>query len=297
MSAEICADNFLTRRARGYTLAVVDTRPMPPKRKDPTMKSWFVAASLAVSFAFASFSPQARSDEKAKKKLLFLTHSAGFQHSTITRPKDKPQELSHSEKVLTEICAAAGIEVTATKDCTLINADNLKKYDAVFFYTTGDLPIPKRQDLIDYVKAGKGFIGSHCATDTYHGWKEGDKQPYIEMIGAEFATHHAQEPAEVTVADAKFPAAAHIEASSFRINDEWYVFKNMSPEIHPVLVLNTKSMKQEKYNTMDPYPIAWSRNYGKGRVFYTGMGHREDVWTNPIFQHHIIAGIKWAMGE
>jgi hypothetical protein len=253
---------------------------------------------LALSVAAASGRSEARN--AAKRKLLFLTHSAGFQHSTITRPKDKPEELAHSEKILTEICARADIEVTCTKDCSLINADNLKKYDAVFFYTTGDLPIPKRQDLLDYVKGGKGFIGSHCATDTFHGWKEGDPGapgPYVEMIGAEFTTHHAQEEARVEVADAKFPAAAHIKATDFRINDEWYVFKNMSPEIHPVLILDTKSMTQEKYNTLAPYPIAWSRNYGKGRVFYTGMGHREDVWTSPLFQEHVVAGIKWAMRE
>jgi hypothetical protein len=117
------------------------------------------------------------------------------------------------------------------------------------------------------------------------------------MIGAEFATHHAQEDARVEVVDPRFPACTHIKGSDFSIKDEWYVFKNLAKEIHPVLVLDTKSMTQEKYKQLDPYPIAWSRHYGKGRVFYTGMGHREDVWEAPLFQEHVIAGIKWAMGE
>ena len=256
-----------------------------------------VIACLSISASLVVLTATSPAADPPKRKLLFLTHSAGFQHSSITRPKDKPDELSHAEKVLTEIGTNAGIEVTCTKDCSLINANNLKKYDAVFFYTTGDLPIPNRQDLLDYVKAGHGFIGSHCATDTFHGWKDGDKLPYIEMIGAEFTTHHAQEESRVEVADPKSPAAVHIKGTDFRINDEWYVFKNVSPDIHPILVLDTKSMKQENYNKLAPYPIAWSKSYGKGRVFYTGMGHREDVWTNPLFQEHVIAGIKWAMGE
>lgn len=258
-----------------------------------------LAAIALASLLLATVAVPGRSGTAAapKKKLLFLTHSAGFQHSTITRPKDKPDELSHSEKVLVEIGAKAGIDVTCTKDCSLVTSGNLAQYDAVFFYTTGDLPIPNRQDLLDYVNGGKGFIGSHCATDTFHGWKEGNRLPYIEMIGAEFATHHAQEEATVAVVDAQFPATAHIKKPSFTINDEWYVFKNLSPEIRPILRLETESMKQEKYNTLDPYPIAWYRHYGKGRVFYTGMGHREDVWTRDLFQQHLIAGIKWAMGD
>jgi hypothetical protein len=229
----------------------------------------------------------------AKRRLLFLTHSAGFEHDVIKRRK--ADELSHAEKVLTEIAAPEGIAVDCTKDCSLIRKDVLEQYDAVFLYTTGDLPIKQPQDLLDYVKSGKGLVGSHCATDTFHGWKEGERKPYIEMIGAEFETHYAQEEARVEVVDPKFPANAHIKGTDFRINDEWYVFKNMSPEIHPILVLDTKSMKQERYNRLKPYPIAWTRAYGKGRVFYTGLGHREDVWTESLFQQHLMAGIKWSM--
>ncbi len=262
------------------------------------MRSFRVAVPvLAVAAALSCLALPGRSGaaDPPKHKLLFLTQSAGFEHSSIKRPS--PDELSHAEKILTDIGEKAGIAVTCTKDSSLITAANLKNYDAVFFYTTGELPIPKPQDLLDYVHAGHGFIGSHCATDTFHKWESAGKKPYIDMIGAEFETHGGQEEARVEVADRKFPATAHIPGSDFRITDEWYIFKNMSPEIHPVLVLDTKSMKQELYNKRDPYPISWSRSYGKGRVFYTGLGHREDVWTNPLFQEHLIAGIRWAMGS
>lgn len=229
-------------------------------------------------------------------RLLFVTQSAGFEHDVIKRDPANPEALSLAERVLTETCAAADIEVVCTKDSSKLTADYLRQFDAVFFYTTGDLPIPNRQDLLDYVANGKGFIGSHCATDTFHGWKEEEKLPYIEMIGAEFETHHDQEVAQVNVINHQFPACAHFSDSTFEINDEWYMFKNISPDIQIDLVLNTASMKQPAYNSVKPYPIAWHRPYGNGRVFYTAMGHREDVWTNPLFQQHLLAGIQWAIG-
>ena len=244
----------------------------------------FLAIACTISFSKA---------DDPKRKLFFLTHSAGYEHSTVKRGNSN--QLSHTEKVMTNLCHKSNIDVMCTKDCSLITAKNLKDYDAVFFYTTGDLPIPDPQDLLHYVKNGGGMIGSHPATDTFHSWIQGGKKLYIDMIGAEFATHGAQQEARVIVADPKFPAVTHIRGKDFHLLDEWYAFKNISPEIHPVLILDTKGMAGKMYEERAPYPIAWSRNYGKGRGFYTAMGHREDVWTNPLFQKHVIAGIQWAM--
>src|SRR5437867_4369386 len=125
---------------------------------------------LAAALMLPALPGRSAAVDPPQRKLLFLTQSSGFEHSTIKRAS--PDELSHSERVLTEIAARAGIVVTSTKDCNLITADHLKNYDAVFFYTTGELPIPKPQELLDYVKAGHGFVGSHCATDTFHQWEE-----------------------------------------------------------------------------------------------------------------------------
>ncbi len=256
----------------------------------------FVPLWMALAFFVVSQVGDATPGHRPAHKLLFVTQSAGFEHDVIKRDPAAPDKLSHAEQILTDLCAAANIEVTCTKDCSKLTADYLQQFDAVFFYTTGDLPIPNRQDLLDYVAGGKGFIGSHCATDTFHGWKEQDKLPYIEMIGAEFQTHHAQEVAEVEVVNAEFPSCTHFKSKSFEINDEWYMFKNFSPDIQVDLKLNTKSMKQSEYNSVEPYPISWHRSYGQGRVFYTAMGHRADVWTNPLFQQHLLGGIQWAIG-
>ncbi len=233
--------------------------------------------------------------ETADRKLLFLTHSAGHEHGVVHR--SNPSELSHAERTMVDIGTEAGFDVTCTQDCSLVAADNLEKYDAVMFYTIGTLPIPGPQDLLDYVKAGGGFVGCHCATMTFRDWVENGKKPYLDMVGAEFDAHGPKQEARIIVADRTFPAVAHITGQEFRFNDEWYTYRDMSKDIQPVLILDPTGMQGKAYKGREEFPVAWRRNFGQGRVFYTGMGHDEEVWGNQLFQKHLVAGIKWAMGD
>ena len=202
----------------------------------------------------------------------------------------------------------------STKDGSIFTPENLAKFDAILFYTTGDLTDPAaadgsqpmtkegKQALLDAVKNGKGFVGFHCASDTFHSPGERDatqppdqRDPYIDMLGGEFITHGAQQPATMKVVDPKFPGAADL-GPSFRKHEEWYTLKNFADDLHVILVNETDGMTGPPYNR-PPYPATWIRNYGQGRVFYTTMGHREDVWTSPEFQNLIIGGITWALGD
>ena len=99
----------------------------------------------------------------------------------------------------------------------------------------------------------------------------------------------------MTVVDPKFPGAGSL-GHGFKMNEEWYSLKNFADDLHVLLVNETKGMHDKCYDR-PPYPASWIRNYGKGRVFYTSMGHREDVWTNPIFQSILVGGIEWASGK
>jgi type 1 glutamine amidotransferase len=212
--------------------------------------------------------------------------------------------------------------------------DGLKQYDAIAFYTTGDLttnapknpkddqgnPMPKEgpQALLDFVASGKGFMGFHCASDTFHSPNySGDKKigqqvnmlrdaaatledvrtPYIKMLGGEFVTHQSQQPATMKVFDAKFPGFDDVKDTGF--TEEWYSLANFSDDLHVLLVQDTESMKAkgEKAYQRPPYPATWAKPYGSGRVFYTSMGHREDVWTNPFFQKVTLAGLAWITGK
>lgn len=245
---------------------------------------------------------------KQKPHILFFTKSSGFEHSVVRR---KDGELSHAERVLTELGRKHGFEVTATKDGRVFDGD-LSKFDAFFFYTTGDLLRPGRRDqsppmsaagkkaLLEAVSAGKGFIGSHCASDTFH--SAGDRfetqetpDPYIAMVGGEFIKHGAQQKARMRGVDPQFPGCKET-GEGFELHEEWYSLKNFAPDLHVLLVQETKGMKGSDYQR-PPYPATWARQHGKGRVFYTSMGHREDVWTNPVFQSILLGGISWALGN
>ena len=142
----------------------------------------------------------------------------------------------------------------------------------------------------------------HCAADTFGHFgqrNKGAEDPYIQMIGGEFVSHGAQQEVEIDIVDPKFPGVAKGfggSGKSFRITDEWYALKNMPEDLHVILVQVTQGMKGREYQRPN-YPITWARNYGKGRVFYTSMGHREDVWENPMYQGLVLGALGWATGR
>jgi uncharacterized protein len=249
------------------------------------------------------------------KKVLFFSKSSGFEHSVIKRKDDEP---SHAEKILREIGAKNNIEFTFTKDGRIFTPANIAKYDAFFFYTTGDLTEEGKDKnppmspegkgaFLEAIRKGKGFIGTHSATDTFHspGNKDhGDERykadgdnadPYVKMIGAEFIKHGEQQTSRMIVADKKFPGLSAVKPD-FAPLEEWYSLKNFAPNLHVLLIQDTSEMKNNMYQR-PPYPATWARMHGKGRVFYTSMGHREDIWTNPVFQEVLAGGINWAVGN
>jgi len=248
--------------------------------------------------------------EKPRRKILFFTKSSGYEHSSIKR---NGNQLSHAERILTELGASHGFDVTATKDGSVFTGENLKQFDAFFFYTTEDLtqpgndknpPMSKqgKEAFLEAIHSGKGFLGTHSASDTFHSPGERfqtqdpeARDPYIRMLGGEFIRHGPQQEATMKLVSPKFPGCDNIKGE-FRLKDEWYSLKNFASDLHVVLVQMTGGMEGSDYQRPN-YPATWARPHGKGRVFYTSMGHREDVWTNPIFQAVLLGGIAWAVGN
>lgn len=241
----------------------------------------------------------------AKKKVLFFTKSSGFIHSVIARKGDEP---AFAEKILAAIGKDHGFEVVASKDGSAFEPDQIGQWDAFAFMTTGDLTKPgldRRTPIseaglkafFDAIAGGKGFVGMHCATDTFgdvRGLKADD--PYIKMIGGHFAGHGEQQVARVEIADPKFPGVDAFGSGSFELKDEWYGQKYLADDLHVILTQVTEGMKGKDYQR-DNYPETWARMHGRGRVFYTSMGHREDVWENPKFQGLLIGALMWATGQ
>jgi len=256
------------------------------------------------SFAFLLASSLAATAQPAKK-VLFFSKSSGFEHSAI---KHAEGQLSAAEQVLKELGEKNKIEFTFSKDGGLFTPENIAKYDAFAFYTTGDLtksgtdhqPPMSPEGKAAFLKAieeGKGFVGMHSATDTFHSPNADNLDPYIKMIGAEFIVHADQQKARMICADPKFPGQSAVPAD-FRLLEEWYTLKWFAPNVHVLLVQDTSDMRTNGNNrcyARPPYPATWARMFGKGRVFYTSMGHREDVWTNPVFQQVLAGGLKWAV--
>jgi type 1 glutamine amidotransferase len=254
----------------------------------------------------------------APLRVLYFTKSAGYEHSAIKRTDGQP---SYSEKVLTVLGKAHDIDFTFSKDGSLFSPEYLAKFDVIMFYTTGDLtsvgtdgqpamsPAGK-QALLDAVAGGKGFVGLHCASDTFHTFEHGggnppprenryqnngDKaDPYIKMLGAEFIMHDAQQVSKAMVQDPSFPGCGALD-NAIEVTEEWYTLKDFAPDMHVLLVLDTSAMTGPDYQRPS-YPIAWARAYGKGRVWFDAMGHREDVWDNPKFQAMLLGGLDWAGG-
>ena len=178
------------------------------------------------------------------------------------------------------------------------NAKNLDYFDAVFFYTTGELTLDDSQkaDLLSFVREdGKGFIGSHAAIDTLYKWPE-----YGEMIGGYFDLHPwNQFQASVIVEDRDHPATRRFPPT-FTITDEIYQVKEFSRERVRVLMRldpdKTDLANKNVHRTDQDFAVAWVRKYGKGRVFYSTFGHRDEVWERPDIQKMWIEATKWTMG-
>lgn len=266
--------------------------------------------SLTLSFSGAVFAAEA-----PKRKVLFFTKSSGYEHEVISWKKGQP---SFAEKQLLELGAKHGWEFTFSKDGSKFSRDYLAGFDAVMFYTTGDLcsegtdkqpamSAEGKQALFDYVRSGKGFVGTHSASDTFHTDNESQKgleryvnhgekaDPYVHFLGAEFIRHGAQQMATNKVVDPKFPGFEGL-GSEFALHEEWYSLKDFSPDLHVLTVMDAPAMKGLEY-ARPAFPNTWARTEGKGRVWYTSMGHREDVWTHPIFQKILVGGLSWACGD
>jgi hypothetical protein len=242
-----------------------------------------------------------------KKRVLMLTKSTAYQHEVVARGPNG--QLGLAEEALTKICKDAGYEIVVTKDASQLNPENLKKFHALFFYTQGDMtiagldkhpPMKKedRQAILDFVKNGGAFVGTHCGgADTFNHqfWVEGGKKPFNRMVGAEFISHGAQQNARVEVVDANFPAVKHYP-KNFTRWDEWYAYDGFHDNMHVLMMLQTDGMSGGDY-ARPSYPITWCSNYGKGRVFYTGMGHVKEMWHSDEYLKMLEIALKWGAGD
>ena len=275
-----------------------------------------VAVLVASAFAKAT----ADDPSPGRKQLLFLTHAALYKHTS----------LGPAEKAVTELGKTGGFDVTTVEgykqdpkqlDFSFLTPEYLNQFDGVMMMTNGNLPMSdtQKKNLVDFVRAGKALIGAHCASLTFYNYPE-----FGELLGGYFNRNLPQGTiAVLKVEDTRHPATKML-GTSWPLVDEFYLFgtapwdaarpdenvdglfKNKIPmgfsrdKVHVLLSLDTEHMdmsKQPNLKRGGDYPQAWTKEVGKGRTFYTSLGHRDDIWSNDaVFRAHLAGGIRWALG-
>jgi type 1 glutamine amidotransferase len=250
------------------------------------------ALALSLSLVLAD---AANAQEQKKRRLLVIGQSKGYQHESI----------STSMVTLYNLGRNSGQWDTYFRtDCTAITkkplkwgARNLDDFDAVAFFTDGELDMDESQkaDLLSFVRDdGKGFVGIHSAAITFTSWPE-----YGRMLGGYFDGHPwGVFDAPLVVEDPNFPGMGHLPRD-FTLKDEIYQIKDFSRDrVRVVLRLDAGKVdltRKGVHRKDGDFAVIWAHNYGKGRVLYNGLGHTQDVWERPELQKMWLEMVQWTM--
>jgi type 1 glutamine amidotransferase len=241
---------------------------------------------IALLGSAAAIRPLGAHGERPLEQILYFTYSAGYKHDVIPLSKE----------VLTQLGRNSGVfEVTVTEDVSEFSTENLERYAAVMFYTSGELPMSGAQKtaLLNFVRSGRGFLGVHSATDTFYSWPD-----YLGLIGGYFNDHPWHQAVTIEVVDAGDPLVAFL-GRSLQIEDEIYQISDFDYRgSHVLLRLDQSSVdlgKSGVHQRFYGWPLTWTRFFGQGRVFYTALGHEASVWQDPRYQRILTNAILWSM--
>ena len=233
--------------------------------------------------------PTTPSRDGAAARVLVVTHTTGFRHPSIPVAEATIESIGRTSGLFNVTYCRTGNEVRS-----MLSAGSLAGFDAVVFAnTTGNLGIPDLPAFLGWIAAGHGFAGMHSASDTYH-----DEPAYLDMLGNEFRVHGAESTVDAIVEHGGHPAAQPF-GSSFRVFDEIYEFTHPNRGTVTMLLSLDRHPQDGHPEAGQPadLPLAWAKSHGQGRVFYTALGHRDDVWQNALYQQHVLGGIRWVLGR
>lgn len=257
-------------------------------------KTWYCLMVLTTSVSSSSL--MAQTSEQPKRNLLFIGQAKGYQHETISTAMTTLYDLGRRSGLwntqLRTDCAAI------TKKPLKWGAKNLDAFDAIVFFTDGDLDMDASQkaDLLSFVRDdGKGFIGIHSAAITFTSWPE-----YGQMLGGYFDGHPwGQFNAPLVVEDSSFPGMKNFP-TAFTLFDEIYQIKDFSRQnVRVLLSLDAGKIDLTRKGVSradKDFAVIWAKPYGKGRVLYNGLGHVQAVWERPDFQKMWLEMVQWSMG-
>ena len=212
----------------------------------------------------------------APAKLLVLTETQGYRHESIDA----------GLAMFRDNAADWGVEVTHSGGSEVVTQD-LNAYDlVVLLNTTGDVFTTAEQDALEqYLQQGGAIMGIHGAADAEYDWPW-----YGQMLGGWFDGHPEIQQADCIVADKTHSMTAHLP-SVWPRTDEWYNFRNLAADNNVLVLLDENTYSGGTHGNY--HPISWYREYGGGRIFYTGMGHTSSTYSEPLFTGHIKRAIDW----
>ncbi len=239
--------------------------------------------------------PKAGADAKAKER--YAADLKKFEEAMAAWTPEKEKDAAD---------AAAKFDAAFKESLAPLAPEALRKagIDCVIFAnTTGELPLPDPQGFLEWIAEGGAFCAMHSGSDTFHKFK-----PYLDMLQGQFAGHGAQVPADLAAGDTAHPANGGIGETWRLKQEEMYLIKNHDRStLRALWFLRHHPNKPEETGY---FPVSWCRTHGKGRVFYTSLGHREDLWNNDPalpgrvnpaetsdqYRAHLLGGIRWALG-
>ena len=245
------------------------------------MTSKFLRIVILSSFVIGSMSTVGLSQNDASDSILIFTKTEGYRHQSIPT----------GTKAIEQITAEHNINSIHTEDSNYFHPDSLTQFEAiVFISTTGNILNNQQQQAFKkFIRRGGGFMGIHAAADTEYQW------PWFgKMIGAYFESHPQIQQASITITDKKHPSTSFLPDIWTR-TDEWYNYKNISPDISVLMNLEESSY-QGGTNGKD-HPIAWYQEFQGGKVFYTGGGHTKESYSDDLFRQHLWGGLQYVLGH
>jgi hypothetical protein len=231
------------------------------------------------------------------KHILVISQTKGFEHDSVSDAMAAIYNMGR-ESGLWDTMLRTDTELITKKNLER-NTKNLDYFDALIFVsTTGELDLDdsQKKDMLSFIKDdGKGFVGVHAAMDTNYKWPE-----YGEMIGGWFDQHPwSTFNAPIINEDPNFPAVRHFP-KAFVKYDEIYQAKSWSRDkVNVLLSLDPKKLNYDNprvHRTDHDFAIAWAKTYGKGRVFYSTLGHTQESWSDPDIRKMYFEAIKWVLG-
>ncbi|MFL5972359.1 MAG: ThuA domain-containing protein [Gaiellaceae bacterium] len=248
------------------------------------MRTGFAVLALAFAAAPAiGVSLAAETAARDRPRILVFTKTAGFRHTSIPV----------AVRAIRELGQRHGLTVDATEDAGAFTQSNLRQYRAVvFLLTTGDVLNEAQQAAFErFVRGGGGFAGVHSAADTEDGWEW-----YGRLLGTRFRSHPQIQRAAVRVSNRKHPSTSGLPANWLRV-DEWYNFtRNPRPAVEVLARLDEASYAPGDGAMGADHPIAWAHSFQGGRSWFTGGGHTDESYAEPLFRRHLLGGIRYAAG-